>query len=105
MELDQLVQEGYVAKDGDLYELTPKAEKILSDRGAGLNEARCFSLWAPYESMDIILTTSQRLRMRSDKRACDRRKGSNACFILGPPAVRAAKHSPRLNLRIKFGTH
>jgi hypothetical protein len=39
MELDQLVQEGYVAKDGDLYELTPKAEKILSDRGAGLNEA------------------------------------------------------------------
>jgi hypothetical protein len=39
MELDQLVQEGYVAKDGDLHELTPKAEKILSDRGAGLNEA------------------------------------------------------------------
>jgi hypothetical protein len=33
------VKEGYVAKDGDLYELTPKAEKILSDRGAGLNEA------------------------------------------------------------------
>ena len=28
-----------VAKDGDLYELTPKAEKVLSDRGAGLNEA------------------------------------------------------------------
>jgi hypothetical protein len=39
MEIDQLVQEGYVAKDGDVYELTPKAEKILSDRGAGLNEA------------------------------------------------------------------
>jgi ferredoxin len=27
MELDQLVQEGYVAKDDDLYELTPKAER------------------------------------------------------------------------------
>jgi hypothetical protein len=39
VELSQLVQEGYVAKDGDLYELTPKAEKVLSDRGAGLNEA------------------------------------------------------------------
>jgi hypothetical protein len=38
-EIDRLVKEGYVAKDGDLYELTPKAEKILSDRGAGLNEA------------------------------------------------------------------
>jgi hypothetical protein len=38
-ELGWLVNEGYVAKDGDLYELTPKAEKILSDRGAGLNEA------------------------------------------------------------------
>jgi hypothetical protein len=34
-EVDRLVKEGYVAKDGDLYELTPKAEKILSDRGAG----------------------------------------------------------------------
>lgn len=38
-EVDQLIKEGYVAKDGDLYELTPKAEKALSDRGAGLNEA------------------------------------------------------------------
>jgi hypothetical protein len=33
-EVDRLVKEGYVAKDGDLYELTPKAEKVLSDRGA-----------------------------------------------------------------------
>jgi hypothetical protein len=38
-EIDRLMKEGYVAMDGDLYELTPKAEKALSDRGAGLNEA------------------------------------------------------------------
>jgi predicted transcriptional regulator len=38
-EIDELIREGYVVKDGDLYELTPKAEKILLDRGAGLNEA------------------------------------------------------------------
>jgi len=38
-EIDRLIDEGYLAKDGDLYELTPKAEKALADRGAGLNEA------------------------------------------------------------------
>lgn len=38
-EVDELIREGYVAKDGDLYELTPKAEKLLLDRGAGLNDA------------------------------------------------------------------
>jgi len=38
-EVDRLILEGYVAKDGDLYELTPKAQKLLADRGAGLNEA------------------------------------------------------------------
>ncbi|MGY4476847.1 putative transcriptional regulator [Bradyrhizobium sp. USDA 3364] len=38
-EVDRLIKEGYVAKDGDLYELTPKAEKILSERGASLNRA------------------------------------------------------------------
>jgi hypothetical protein len=38
-EVDQLLKEGYVVKDGDLYELTPKAEKVLEDRGAGLNES------------------------------------------------------------------
>ena len=38
-EVDRLMKEGYVAKDGDLYQLTPKAEKVLSDRGAGLNES------------------------------------------------------------------
>ena len=38
-EVDRLIREGYVSKDGDLYELTPKAQKELADRGAGLNEA------------------------------------------------------------------
>lgn len=38
-EVDRLVTEGYVVRDGDLYKLTPKAETALSDRGAGLNEA------------------------------------------------------------------
>ena len=37
-EVERLIVEGYVAKDGDLYELTPKAQKLLEDRGAGLNE-------------------------------------------------------------------
>ncbi len=38
-EIDDLIREGYVVKDGDIYELTAKAQKILTDRGAGLNEA------------------------------------------------------------------
>ena len=38
-EVDRLIREGYVAMDGDLYELTPKAQKLLAERGAGLNEA------------------------------------------------------------------
>ena len=38
-EVDRLVKEGYVVKDGDLYRLTPQAEKVLSERGAGLNES------------------------------------------------------------------
>jgi hypothetical protein len=38
-EVDRLVKDGYVAKEGDLYQLTPKAQKALSDRGAGLNES------------------------------------------------------------------
>jgi predicted transcriptional regulator len=38
-EVDRLIKEGYVSKDGDLYELTPKAEKVLSDRAARLDEA------------------------------------------------------------------
>jgi hypothetical protein len=38
-EIERLLQEGYVARDGDRYMVTPKAEKALSDRGVGLNEA------------------------------------------------------------------
>ena len=37
-EVDRLIKEGYVSKNGDLDELTPKAEKALADRAAGLNE-------------------------------------------------------------------
>jgi predicted transcriptional regulator len=35
----QLISEGYVREKGDIYELTPKGQKILTDRGAGLNES------------------------------------------------------------------
>jgi hypothetical protein len=38
-EVSWLIKQGYVAKNRDVYELTPKAEKALSDRGVGLNEA------------------------------------------------------------------
>ena len=38
-EVDRLMKEEYVTRNGDLYTLTPKAEKALSDRGAGLHEA------------------------------------------------------------------
>jgi hypothetical protein len=38
-EVDRLMKEQYVTRNGDLYTLTPKAEKALSDRGAGLHEA------------------------------------------------------------------
>jgi hypothetical protein len=38
-EVDRLIIEGYVSRNGDLYELTPKAEKILSERGAALTES------------------------------------------------------------------
>jgi hypothetical protein len=37
-EVDRLVIEGYVEKDGDLYQLTPKGEKALLDNGARINE-------------------------------------------------------------------
>ena len=39
LEIGRLIEEGYVARNGDRYKLTPKAEKALSDRGVGLNEA------------------------------------------------------------------
>lgn len=38
-EVDALVIDGYAVKNGDLYELTAKGEKVLADRGAGLNES------------------------------------------------------------------
>jgi hypothetical protein len=38
-DVDRLVKEGALARDGDFYELTARAEKVLTDRGAGLNEA------------------------------------------------------------------
>jgi hypothetical protein len=38
-EVLRLVVRGYVEKDGDLFKITPKGQKILTDRGAGLNES------------------------------------------------------------------
>jgi predicted transcriptional regulator len=37
-EVDKLVIEGYVGKDGDLYQLTPKGEKTLLDNGSHIDE-------------------------------------------------------------------
>jgi predicted transcriptional regulator len=37
-EVNKLVIEGYVEKDGDLYQLTPKGEKALLDNGARIDE-------------------------------------------------------------------
>jgi hypothetical protein len=38
-EVLSLVVRGYVEKDGDLFKVTPRGEKVLTDRGAGLNES------------------------------------------------------------------
>ena len=38
-EVLNLVIRGYVEKDGDLFKVTPRGEKVLTDRGAGLNES------------------------------------------------------------------
>jgi hypothetical protein len=38
-EVLNLIVRGYVEKDGDLFKITPRAEKVLTDRGAGLNES------------------------------------------------------------------
>ncbi|HET7886889.1 MAG TPA: hypothetical protein VFL62_11740 [Bradyrhizobium sp.] len=38
-ELEQLAREGYIARDGERFAVTPKGQQVLSDRGAGLNEA------------------------------------------------------------------
>jgi hypothetical protein len=37
--LEKLIADGYVRKADDSYKLTPKGEKELEDRGAGLNES------------------------------------------------------------------
>jgi len=34
-----LVVRGYIERDGDLFKITPRGQKMLTDRGAGLNEA------------------------------------------------------------------
>ncbi|MBK3666800.1 hypothetical protein JJE66_37035 [Bradyrhizobium diazoefficiens] len=38
-ELFELIADGYVERDGDLFKLTAKGEAVVVDRGAGLNEA------------------------------------------------------------------
>ncbi len=38
-ELSDLVAQGYAERDGELFRLTKKGEKVLSERGAGLNES------------------------------------------------------------------
>jgi hypothetical protein len=38
-EVLSLVVRGYVERDGDLFKVTPRGEKVLTDRGAGLNES------------------------------------------------------------------
>jgi hypothetical protein len=35
-EVEDLIIEGYVAKDGDLYELTPKGLMVIEERAASL---------------------------------------------------------------------
>jgi len=37
-QVDQLIIEGYVLKNGDLYELTPKGERILTDQAAVIKD-------------------------------------------------------------------
>jgi hypothetical protein len=34
-----MLARGYIERDGDLFKITPLAEKVLADRGAGLNES------------------------------------------------------------------
>jgi hypothetical protein len=38
-EVLNLIVRGYVEKDGDPFRITPRGEKVLTDRGAGLNES------------------------------------------------------------------
>jgi hypothetical protein len=34
-----LIARGYIERDDDLFRVTPLGEKVLADRGAGLNES------------------------------------------------------------------
>jgi hypothetical protein len=38
-EILELVVRGYVERDGDVFKITARGEKVLGDRGAGLNES------------------------------------------------------------------
>jgi hypothetical protein len=38
-EVLKLLACGYVERNGDLFRITPRGEKALADRGAGLNES------------------------------------------------------------------
>jgi hypothetical protein len=34
-----MMARGYIERDGGLFKITPLGEKVLTDRGAGLNES------------------------------------------------------------------
>jgi hypothetical protein len=38
-EVVSLIVRGFIEKDGDNFKITPRGEKVLTDRGAGLNES------------------------------------------------------------------
>ena len=38
-EVVSLIVRGFIEKDGDIFKITPRGEKVLTDRGAGLNES------------------------------------------------------------------
>jgi hypothetical protein len=39
VEVVSLIIRGFIEKDGDIFKITPRGEKVLTDRGAGLNES------------------------------------------------------------------
>jgi hypothetical protein len=39
-EIESLIVEGYVMKDGDLYELTPKGLKVVEEHAGAVTAAR-----------------------------------------------------------------
>ena len=38
-EVVSLIVRGFIEKDGDIFKITPRGEKILTDRGVGLNDS------------------------------------------------------------------